>query len=335
MCAQDTARSSAACTRARRWLSRCGVHVLARWCAACRCAACTPATLHATCTQRSPHHHLRAPPRRSSRAWTPCVWTSAACPSRSRSRRTCTTWAWRARWPGASAGRCRSLRTCRAPPCPRAGSSRSSATGTRSWCVAWLRGWWARLRVPLAVLAVLDAARVTRPPLRFLPLCTQDAVVKGWFRTSRDPTQGGTHLRVVALTAYEVASAMAYIHSHGIAHLVSRACAGRCPRACSWACRRLRPQGCALCMSTRARARSPCLASPCLASPRQPAMAAPRHAPDATGPVWWQRAADELPRQRARLHGARHRLWPGAQPGHQGAHSTGALRHGDTHGACC
>jgi hypothetical protein len=49
----------------------------------------------------------------------------------------------------------------------------------------------------------------------------QDAVVKGWFRTSREPTRGGTHLRVVALTAYEVASAMAYLHSHGIAHLVS------------------------------------------------------------------------------------------------------------------
>jgi hypothetical protein len=49
----------------------------------------------------------------------------------------------------------------------------------------------------------------------------QDAVVKGWFRTSREPTKGGTHLRVVAMTAYEVASAMAYIHSHGIAHLVS------------------------------------------------------------------------------------------------------------------
>lgn len=47
-------------------------------------------------------------------------------------------------------------------------------------------------------------------------------MVKGWFRTTRDPTQGGTHLRVVALTAYEVASAMAYIHSHGIAHLVSQ-----------------------------------------------------------------------------------------------------------------
>lgn len=45
-------------------------------------------------------------------------------------------------------------------------------------------------------------------------------MVKGWFRTSPDPTKGGTHLRIVALTAYEVASAMAYIHSHGIAHLV-------------------------------------------------------------------------------------------------------------------
>lgn len=56
--------------------------------------------------------------------------------------------------------------------------------------------------------------------LRRLRTCAQDAVVKGWFRTSREPTKGGTHLRVVALTAYEVASAMAYIHSNGIAHLV-------------------------------------------------------------------------------------------------------------------
>ncbi|WIA38325.1 hypothetical protein OEZ86_001662 [Tetradesmus obliquus] len=46
-----------------------------------------------------------------------------------------------------------------------------------------------------------------------------DAVVKGWFRTSRQPTHGGTHLRCVALTAYEVASALAYIHSQGIMHL--------------------------------------------------------------------------------------------------------------------
>ncbi|KAF6259049.1 kinase-like domain-containing protein [Scenedesmus sp. NREL 46B-D3] len=46
-----------------------------------------------------------------------------------------------------------------------------------------------------------------------------DAVVKGWFRTSRQPTQGGTHLRCVVLTAYEVASALAYIHSQGIMHL--------------------------------------------------------------------------------------------------------------------
>eukprot|EP00879_Flechtneria_rotunda_P024348 GHRR01025807.1.p1 GENE.GHRR01025807.1~~GHRR01025807.1.p1 ORF type:complete len:558 (+),score=172.49 GHRR01025807.1:730-2403(+) len=46
-----------------------------------------------------------------------------------------------------------------------------------------------------------------------------DAVVKGWFRTSRLPTQGGTHLRTVAVTAYELAGAMAYIHSQGLCHL--------------------------------------------------------------------------------------------------------------------
>ena len=50
--------------------------------------------------------------------------------------------------------------------------------------------------------------------------------MKGWFRTTREPTKGGTHLRVVALTAYEVASAMAYIHSHGVAHLVRLHAAG-------------------------------------------------------------------------------------------------------------
>eukprot|EP00775_Hariotina_reticulata_P004061 gene4061-4308_t len=46
-----------------------------------------------------------------------------------------------------------------------------------------------------------------------------DGVVKGWFRTSRLPTQGGTHLRTVALTAYEVASAMSYIHAQDVLHL--------------------------------------------------------------------------------------------------------------------
>lgn len=50
--------------------------------------------------------------------------------------------------------------------------------------------------------------------------CTpQDAVVKGWFRTSRLPTQGGTALRVAALTGYEIASALAYIHAHNTLHL--------------------------------------------------------------------------------------------------------------------
>jgi len=56
------------------------------------------------------------------------------------------------------------------------------------------------------------------------PCCLQDAVVKGWFRTSRLPTHGGTHLRTVALTAYEVASAMAYIHAQEVLHLVRGGC---------------------------------------------------------------------------------------------------------------
>eukprot|EP00891_Asterochloris_glomerata_P008248 jgi/Astpho2/8248/e_gw1.00122.114.1_t len=45
-----------------------------------------------------------------------------------------------------------------------------------------------------------------------------DAVVKGWFRTSRDPTKGGPDYRAIAMTALEVASAMAFLHSHDIIH---------------------------------------------------------------------------------------------------------------------
>ncbi len=45
--------------------------------------------------------------------------------------------------------------------------------------------------------------------------------MKGWFRTDRRPTQGGVNLRTVALTSYEIASAMAFLHKHGIVHGVS------------------------------------------------------------------------------------------------------------------
>ncbi|GBF95008.1 hypothetical protein Rsub_07509 [Raphidocelis subcapitata] len=45
-----------------------------------------------------------------------------------------------------------------------------------------------------------------------------DAVVKGWLRTSRDPTDGATDLRLVATTALEIAGAMAHLHSHGVMH---------------------------------------------------------------------------------------------------------------------
>ncbi|KAI8471183.1 MAG: kinase-like domain-containing protein, partial [Monoraphidium minutum] len=45
-----------------------------------------------------------------------------------------------------------------------------------------------------------------------------DAVVKGWFRTDRDPTKGATDLRQVALTGLEVAGAMAYLHARGVLH---------------------------------------------------------------------------------------------------------------------
>jgi hypothetical protein len=50
---------------------------------------------------------------------------------------------------------------------------------------------------------------------------SQDAVVKGWFRTDPDPTVGATDLRRVALTALEVAGAMAYLHERGVLHGVS------------------------------------------------------------------------------------------------------------------
>ena len=50
----------------------------------------------------------------------------------------------------------------------------------------------------------------------------QDAVVKGWFRTSRNPVSPGTaHHRIVAMTAFEIASAMSFLHGKGIVHGVS------------------------------------------------------------------------------------------------------------------
>jgi hypothetical protein len=39
-------------------------------------------------------------------------------------------------------------------------------------------------------------------------------------RSSALPTVGGTNLRTVAITAYEIASAMSYIHQNKILHLV-------------------------------------------------------------------------------------------------------------------
>lgn len=77
-------------------------------------------------------------------------------------------------------------------------------------------------------------------------------MVKGWFRTSRQPTHGGTHLRCVALTAYEVASALAYIHSQGIMHLVRSETAGPClmqhKLAPPFKCMRLGAWGCGVVM---------------------------------------------------------------------------------------
>ncbi|KAL3147321.1 hypothetical protein ABBQ32_002806 [Trebouxia sp. C0010 RCD-2024] len=45
-----------------------------------------------------------------------------------------------------------------------------------------------------------------------------DAVQQGWFRTSRSPTAGVADLRTVAMTALEIASAMAFLHSKSIVH---------------------------------------------------------------------------------------------------------------------
>jgi serine/threonine protein kinase len=45
-----------------------------------------------------------------------------------------------------------------------------------------------------------------------------DAVVRGWFRTRRCPLAGAPHLRVVALTALEVAAAMAHLHARRVMH---------------------------------------------------------------------------------------------------------------------
>ncbi len=45
--------------------------------------------------------------------------------------------------------------------------------------------------------------------------------MRGWFRTDRRITKGTMDLRAVALTAYEIASAMALLHKHDIVHGVS------------------------------------------------------------------------------------------------------------------
>lgn len=45
-----------------------------------------------------------------------------------------------------------------------------------------------------------------------------DAVWKGWFRSSRNPTTSQPDLRTIAMTALEIASAMTLLHSHNIVH---------------------------------------------------------------------------------------------------------------------
>ncbi len=45
--------------------------------------------------------------------------------------------------------------------------------------------------------------------------------MKGWFRTNHQITLGTMDIRVVAITAYEIASALAFLHKHDIVHGVS------------------------------------------------------------------------------------------------------------------
>lgn len=49
----------------------------------------------------------------------------------------------------------------------------------------------------------------------------QDAVVKGWFRSTRSPSHGETDYRTVAVTAFEIVSAMRFLHQKNITHGVS------------------------------------------------------------------------------------------------------------------
>lgn len=47
----------------------------------------------------------------------------------------------------------------------------------------------------------------------------QDAVVKGWFRNSVNALEeSSAHHRTVAMTAFEIASAMSFLHAKGIVH---------------------------------------------------------------------------------------------------------------------
>jgi hypothetical protein len=49
----------------------------------------------------------------------------------------------------------------------------------------------------------------------------QDAVVRGYFRSATEPLSSAADLRVVAVTALEVAAGMAYLHAKGVVHGVS------------------------------------------------------------------------------------------------------------------
>jgi hypothetical protein len=59
------------------------------------------------------------------------------------------------------------------------------------------------------------------PLLLLLLLRLQDAAIRGWFRTSRSPLTGAPHLRVIGLTALEIAAAMQHLHAKNVLHGVS------------------------------------------------------------------------------------------------------------------
>ncbi len=78
----------------------------------------------------------------------------------------------------------------------------------------------------LSALAEYTIVQLTLQWKLKLTLChaltSQDAVEKGWFgSTDQDTDEYTPHLETVAVTAHEIASAMAHLHGQGIVHGVS------------------------------------------------------------------------------------------------------------------